>query len=384
MKICIITSTRADFGLLKNLISIIKNEKKFDLKVIATGTHFSKKYGYTYNEIIENKIKIYKKIQYNLFLDHNYSISKIFSKCVTEISKEFNVIKPDLLIILGDRYEIFASAVSAHLCRIPIAHIHGGEVTRGVIDDAFRHSITKMSHFHFVSNKIYKKRVAQLGENPKYIFTVGGLGLDSINNTPLLSRKELEKKFKFRFNKKNFLVSFHPETINKDSSKKQVNELLEALKTFKDTSFFFSMPGADLDNQNIISLTKKFVKNNKSSIFFKSLGQVNYFSFLKQVDGIIGNSSSGLLEMPFFKKGTVNIGQRQQGRLLSQSVINVAAKKKNIILAIKKILSDKFKNKLKKKNHNPYGKPGAAKKIVQILKKIKIEGALNKPFFDKK
>jgi len=241
-----------------------------------------------------------------------------------------------------------------------------------------------MSHFHFVSNKIYKKRVAQLGENPKNIFTVGGLGLDSINNTLLLSRKELEKKFKFRFNKKNFLVSFHPETINKDSSKKQVNELLEALKTFKDTSFFFSMPGADLDNQNIISLTKKFVKNNKSSIFFKSLGQVNYFSFLKQVDGIIGNSSSGLLEMPFFKKGTVNIGQRQQGRLLSQSVINVAAKKKNIILAIKKILSDKFKNKLKKKNHNPYGKPGAAKKIVQILKKIKIEGALNKPFFDKK
>ncbi len=383
MKICIITSTRADFGLLKNLISKVKKEKKFNLKVIATGTHFSKKYGFSYSEIIENKIKIHKKIKYNLFLNHNNSIPEIFSKCVKSISKELNIIKPDLLIILGDRYEIFASAIAAHLSGIPIAHIHGGEVTSGVIDDAFRHSITKMSHFHFVANKIYKKRVEQLGENPKNIYTVGGLGLDSINNTTLISRKNLEKKFKFRFNKKNFLVSFHPETINKNSSKKHVQELLGALKTFKDTSFFFSMPGADFDNKSIILLKKKFVKNNKNAFFFKSLGQTNYFSFLKQVDGIIGNSSSGLLEMPFFKKGTVNLGQRQKGRLSSQSVVSVDIKKQKIISAINKILSKSFKKKIIKKNYNPYGKPGASKKIVKILKKIKIEGVLYKSFFDK-
>ena len=180
MKICIITSTRADFGLLKNLIHEIKKNKKFLLKIIASGTHFSKKFGYTFDEIKESKIKIDKKIICKFISDDTKGISQVMSQCILDSSKIFKDLRPDLLIVLGDRYEILASTISAHLSRIPVAHIHGGEVTQGVIDDAFRHSITKMAHIHFVANEVYKKRVIQLGENPKNVYVVGGLGVDSI------------------------------------------------------------------------------------------------------------------------------------------------------------------------------------------------------------
>ena len=381
MKICIITSTRADFGLLKNLIINIRKNKKFILKVIASGTHFSKKYGYTYSEIRESKIKIDKKIICKFNSDNPTGISKILSKCVIESSKIFKAFRPDILIVLGDRYEILASTIAAHLSRIPVAHIHGGEVTRGVVDDAFRHSITKMSHIHFVANKIYRNRVIQLGESPKNVYVVGGLGVDSISKTNLLTKKELEKKFNFKFNSNNFLVSFHPETLNKNLAKKQINEILSALSQLKNTNLIFTMPGADLESKIITNLVKRFIRKNKNSYFFKSLGQVNYFSFLKQVDGLIGNSSSGILEMPYFKKGTINIGTRQYGRIISKSVINTEFKKNKIISSVKKLLSKKFQRDIKK-NINPYGSPGASKKIIKILKKIKIKNIFNKFFFD--
>ena len=381
MKVCIITSTRADFGLLKNLIFEIKKNKNFLLKVIASGAHFSKKYGYTYDEIKESKIEIDKKIICKFKFDNPEGISQVMSKCILESSKIFESFRPDLLIVLGDRYEILASTISAHLCRIPVAHIHGGEVTQEVIDDAFRHSITKMSHVHFVANGIYKKRVIQLGENPKNIYVVGGLGVDSIKKTNLVTKNELEKKFNFKFSKANFLVNFHPETLNKNMAKQQIRELLSALTQLKNTSLIFTMPGADLENAIIAQAIKKFTLKNKNAYFFKSLGQINYFSFLKQIDGIIGNSSSGLLEMPYFKKGTINIGNRQTGRLISKSVINVKINKSKIILAIKKLLSNNFQKNIKN-NTNPYGEPGASDKIVNILKKIKTEKIINKKFFD--
>ena len=303
------------------------------------------------------------------------------SKCIVETSKILKTLRPDLVIVLGDRYEILSSTISAHLCRIPVAHIHGGEVTHGVIDDAFRHSITKMSHIHFVANAIYKKRVIQLGESPKNIYVVGGLGVDSISKTNFLTKHELEKKFNIKFNKINFIVNFHPETLNKNLAKKQIRELLSALKKLKNTSLIFTMPGADLESQIIIKLIKKFTKKNKNAYFFKSFGQVNYFSLLKQIDGMIGNSSSGLLEMPYFKKGTINIGERQSGRLIAKSVINTKIEKNKIFLSIKKLLSKSFQKTIKNSNH-PYGKPGASEKITKILKKINPKKINKKVFFD--
>lgn len=381
MKICVITCTRADFGLLKNLILEIKKNKKFSLSILASGSHFSKRFGNTYKEIIKNKINIDEKIIFKSLPDNIMSISKVFSKSIINTTHIFKKINPDLVLVVGDRYEILASVISAHLSRIPVAHIHGGEVTHGAIDDAFRHSITKMSHIHFAANKFYKKRIIQMGENPQKIFVVGGLGIDNIKQVNFLSKDEIEKKFGFKFNEKNYLVNFHPETLNKKSSKSQIREILNALKNIKDCNIFFTMPGADLENTIIEKEIKIFMKNKKNTFFFKSLGQTNYYSFLKQVDLMIGNSSSGILEMPYFKKATINLGERQSGRMMTNSVINCKIKKKNILDAIKKTTSLGFKKKIKK-DKMFYGKSGASKKIITILKKVNTKNLFFKKFFD--
>ena len=287
-----------------------------------------------------------------------------------------------MLIVLGDRYEILASVISAHISRIPIAHIHGGEVTHGALDDAYRHSITKMSHIHFVANEIYKKRVIQLGENPKYIYNVGGLGVDSIHNTTLIKKHILEKKLNIKLQKYNFLVNFHPETSNKKKTKNQIKILLSALKSFKKTTFFFTAPGADLENNEIMNEVEKYIKYNENAYFFKSLGHINYFSFLNFVDGMIGNSSSGILEMPYFKKGTVNIGNRQTGRLCAKSVVNTKIDKLKIQEAIKKIISNNFLKNIRTFKNNMHGKPGATDKIIKILKRIDYKNLYKSNFFD--
>lgn len=380
IKIATISSTRADFGLLKNLIKKL-NRNNFKTRLIATGTHFSKQYGYTYRDILKNKIKIDEKINKKINTSNPLGISKIMSDHIFESSKIFEKLKPDLIILLGDRYEILASAIAAHICCIPIAHIHGGELTNGIIDDAFRHSITKLSQIHFVANKIYKKRVIQLGENPKKVFNVGGMGVDSIKATSTFSKAELEKILNIKFSEKNLLINFHPETLNKNSAKIQTQELLSSLKNLKNTSLFFTMPGAENENLDIIKQIKKFVKKNDGSYFFKSLGHKKYFSFLKIVDGMIGNSSSGLLEMPSFRKATINLGDRQSGRIKSKSVLDTKIKKKNITRSIKKIYSKKFINKIKNCK-NPYGDGGASNKIVKLLKKMKINNLINKKFYD--
>ena len=259
-----------------------------------------------------------------------------------KVQKIFEKLRPDLIILLGDRYEILASAIAAHICCIPIAHIHGGELTNGIIDDAFRHSITKLSQIHFVANKIYKKRVIQLGENPK-VFNVGGMGVDSIKATSTFSKSELEKILNIKFSEKNLLINFHPETLNKNSAKIQTEELLSSLKNLKNTSLFFTMPGAENENLDIIKQIQKFVKKNDDSYFFKSLGHKKYFSFLKIVDGMIGNSSSGLLEMPSFRKATINLGDRQSGRIKSKSVLDTKIKKKYYPFNKKNILEEIYK-----------------------------------------
>lgn len=381
MKISFITSTRADFGLLKNLILETKKNKKFKVSVIASGSHFSKNFGKTFKEIEKNKIKINQKIVFKSIPDNESGISKIFGKCV---EKTTNILKknyPDLLIVLGDRYEILASVISANILKIPVAHIHGGELTFGAIDDAFRHSITKMSHVHFTANSIYKKRVIQLGENPKNVHVVGGLGVDSLKKTKLLSKTELEKKYNFKFKNKNFMVCFHPETSSKISPKKQILEVLSALKKLKDTLIIFTMPGADLGNYIIKKEIKKFVRTNKDCFFYSSLGQINYFSLLGQVDAIIGNSSSGILEMPYLQKATINLGTRQLGRLSSKSVINVGIKKTDIVKSLKKISSPSFK-KIIKKSKKFYGKEGAPLRILKVLKNLNTQNLFQKKFFN--
>ena len=380
MKIFLITSSRADFGLLKNLILEINKFNKFNLKVIVTGSHFSKKHGSTYKEIIQEEIKIFKKIIIkNKTLDP-FDIIRDMSVVLNKMGNFLSKNSADLLIILGDRYEILASAIPFYFYKIPIAHIHGGELTAGSLDDGVRHCLTKISNIHFVANEQYKKRVIQLGENPKYIFNVGGLGADNIHRMQFLSKKELQKNLNIKFKKKSLIINFQPEYSEK-LTKNLLTETLNALKTQKEKTLIFTMPGSDLYKNIIFRYIKNFVKKNNNCYFFKSLGSKNFLSCLKHVDGMLGNSSSGLLEMPSFKKATINIGKRQLGRLESKSIINVNPKKKLIVKAIERIYSLKFK-KILKDSKNPYGEGKSVEKIVSILKKINLKKINNKTFFD--
>ena len=380
MKICVVTGTRAEYGLLRRLMFGLKKNRKFKLYTIVTGMHLSKNFGLTYKEILLDGFKINEKINLKLKSDTANGIINSINEGTKGFTKAYNKFKPDVILVLGDRYEIFAAAVAACFSKIPIAHLHGGETTEGSMDEALRHSITKLSHIHFVAANIYKKRVIQLGENPNRVFNVGGLGVDNIKSLKLLSKRQLEKDLNYKFNKNNILISFHPETLSKLSTKKQFQEVLSALKKFKNTNIVFTMPNADLDNRIIYRMIKNFVKNNKNAHYFISMGQLRFLSFLKYSDGIVGNSSSGLLEMPSFKKGTVNIGDRQLGRLKAKSVIDVRSKKNDIIKGINTLYNRKFQNKIKKIK-NPYGNGGASNKIIQILLKIKLKNILKKKFF---
>jgi GDP/UDP-N,N'-diacetylbacillosamine 2-epimerase (hydrolysing) len=382
MKIFLITSSRADFGLLKNLILEMNKLKKFNLKIIATGSHFSKKHGSTYKEIIRSKIKIFKKIIIKNRASKPFDIINDMSVILKKVGNLLLKNRPDLLIILGDRYEILSSAMPFYFYKIPIVHIHGGELTIGSLDDGIRHCLTKISNIHFVANEEYKRRVIQLGEHPKYVFNVGGLGVDSIHRIKFLSKKEIQKNLNIKFKKQSLIINFQPEN-SEQLTKNLLIETLNALKTQKEKTLIFTMPGSDLHKNIIFSSIKNFVKKNNNSYFFKSLGSVNFLSCLNYVDAMVGNSSSGLLEMPTFKKPTINIGNRQLGRLQSKTVVNVDPEKKLIIKAIDKIYSLKFK-KILKSSKNPYGEGKSAEKIVSILKKINLKKINNKIFFDLK
>ena len=380
-KICIITGSRAEYGLLKNLILRLKKNKKFKIKLIVTGSHLSEKYGFTLREIKKDSLNIENKINLNFKKDNTIGISNSISLGLNKFVKIFEKLKPDLILVLGDRFEIYTSALAALLCRLPICHIHGGELTEAMLDDAFRHSITKMSHIHFAANQIYKKRIIQLGENPKNVFNVGGLGVDSIKKQKILKKSELEKFLNLNFLKKSILVTFHSETLNRKSTKKNFNELLRALKKIQNTTIIFTMPNHDIDSSIIHSSILKFVKNKKNSFFFKSLGQKVYYSCCKYMTCMVGNSSSGLLEMPTFKKFTINIGDRQKGRIKAKSVINCKFNSQEIYKKINFVL--KSKNQLKIKNvKNPYGEGGATDKIISILEKVNLKDILNKRFYD--
>jgi GDP/UDP-N,N'-diacetylbacillosamine 2-epimerase (hydrolysing) len=382
-KICFITGTRAEYGLLRQLILSSSKDKSLISQIIVTGSHLSRDHGLTYKEIEADGLVITNKVNLKIKGDSSQEIINSMSEGLKGFSKALSILKPDLVIILGDRYEIFAAASTAMILNIPIAHIHGGETTEGAYDEAMRHSITKMSHLHFVAAPEYQRRVHQLGENSKNIFLVGGLGVDAMHSLSLLNKGDLEKSLNFKFGKRNLLITLHPETLEKkQTSTDQIIELLSALEEVKDTKFIFTLPNADTNNRKITKMIEKFHAEHPSvSEIFPSLGQLRFLSTLKFIDGIVGNSSSGLTEAPSFKIGTINLGDRQTGRLKAKSVIDSNFEKKKILQSIKILYTKSFQRNLSSVL-NPYGKPGASKKILKTIKEISLENILKKKFHD--
>lgn len=379
-KICVVTSTRADYGLFYHLLKAVQNEPSLELQIIATGMHLSKNFGLTYQEI-EKDFKIDEKIDILTDDDSDIQICKSMGLVLEKFAAAFSRLKPDILVLLGDRYEIFSVGACACVMRIPIAHIHGGETTQGAFDEAFRHSLTKMSHLHFVATEEYKNRVIQLGESPEMVFNVGGMGIENIKKLNLLSKAEFEKSINFKLNKKNILVTFHPVTLENGTAKKQFEQILGALSELKDTNIIFTKANSDTNGLIINETIDEYVKTHKNCVCFASLGQLRYLSALKFVDIVLGNSSSGLAEAPSFKVATINVGDRQKGRIKASSVIDCEPKKDEILGAIKRAYLSEFRQILKDAL-NPYDGGESSKKIVEILKNANLEGILKKKFYD--
>lgn len=382
-KICVVTGTRAEYGLLYWLLKEIEADKDLELQLIATGMHLSPEFGLTY-QTIEKEFKINKKIEMLLSSDTSVGISKSMGLAQISFAESYDELKPDIVIVLGDRYEIFSATSAAMIARIPIAHIHGGEKTEGLIDEPIRHSITKMSHLHFTATEEYKNRVIQLGEDPSRVFNVGGMGIENIKRLELLNKKEFEKSIEFKLNSKNILVTFHPVTLENSTAQEQFKELLDAIDELEDTNIIFTKANSDTDGRVINQMIDEYVtKNSNKSIVFTSLGQLRYLSALQYVDAVVGNSSSGLAETPSFKIGTINIGDRQKGRIKASSVIDCEPNKDSILKSFEKLYSKEFQETLKT-TINPYGDGCASKKIVEILKSVDLKNILKKSFYDLK
>lgn len=380
-KICVVSGSRSEYGLLYWLLKEINLSSKFKLQFIVTGSHLSKDFGETYKQIKLDGFKIDKKIEILKFGNTNLGISKSIGLGITQFAKSFKKLNPDILVILGDRYEILACAIAALINNIPIAHIHGGEITEGAFDDSIRHSITKMSHLHFTSLEIYRRRVIQLGENPNLVFNVGAIGMDIINKKILLDKKSIEKKINFKFKDKNILVTYHPATLEKIDTNKKFMNILKVLKKYQDVGIIFTKSNSDPDGLMINKLIDKFVQENNNSICFYSLGQTLYHSTLNQVDAVVGNSSSGIIEAPSYNIGTVNIGERQKGREMPESIINSDYSMVNLKKSIDYVLSDRYKNKLAY-YHNPYQRKNVSKNILKIISRNINKSLTQKKFYD--
>ncbi|WAA09797.1 UDP-N-acetylglucosamine 2-epimerase [Fervidibacillus albus] len=379
-KICIVTGTRAEYGLLYWLMKRIKSDKELELQIIATGMHLSPEFGLTYKQIEKDGFEINEKIEMLLSADTPTAITKSIGLGVISFADAFDNLQPDVVVLLGDRFEIFAAAQSAMIMRIPIAHIHGGEITEGAIDDSIRHSITKMSQIHFTATEVYRKRVIQMGEHPKTVYNVGTLGIEGIKNTPLLSLKELSDYVGLKL-KKYFLITLHPTTLQSSTAEEQIKILLNVLDKWKDYQLIFTKTNADTDGRNINRYIDNYVENNfNRARVFDSLGQVRYLSAIKHCEMVIGNSSSGLLEVPYFRKPTINIGIRQQGRLKADSVIDCDFNKKSIMKGMKKAFSPTFTKKIYQMPM-VYGEGNTSEEIVNILKNMSLKSTM-KQFYD--
>lgn len=380
-RVAIVTGTRAEYGLLKPLIFAIKESTDFELRLLVTGMHLMPEFGNTYEEIESDGLVIDAKITDGLDGDTAAAITKAMGKSLIGFAKVFEEENPDLLIVLGDRTEILCAATAAVVAAIPIAHIHGGETTEGAYDEFLRHAITKMSHFHFASTERYKKRIIQMGEHPSRVFNVGAIGIDSIKNLKLMPKVELEGSLGAKFNKTVVLITFHPATMEDSTAEHQFYQLLKALDEIEDCTLIFTKANSDKGGEVINKMIDEFVHLNKSkALGFASLGQLRYLSTLQFVNFVIGNSSSGILEVPYFEKPTINIGDRQKGRLMPDSVINCFPVYSDIINAIRKAQSQEFLNRVLNQK-KIYGSGDTTAKIIRVLRKLDLS-KIQKPFYD--
>lgn len=380
-KICFVTGTRAEFGLLQRLIIAVASAPGLAAQIIATGTHLSPEHGNTYREIEAAGLEIDCKLEMLLDASTPSGITKSMGVQLIGLADAYARLRPDIIVLLGDRYEALGAATAALIAGIPVAHIHGGEVTEGAFDESIRHAITKLSHLHFVAAEEYSRRVLQMGESPEHVFLVGGLGVDAIRGIELLDRPSLEVALDFHLGDRSLLVTFHPETLEKGGSCEQVVELLAALHKLQDTQLIFTMPNADPGSREVRQLITDFIDSHPNAKGFSSLGQLKYLSCLKHVDGVVGNSSSGLAEAPTFGTGTVNIGMRQKGRLRAASVIDCPPARNDILRSIERLYDPDFQEVLASVS-NPYGDGGASDRILEVLSSCPIGDICRKPFRD--
>ncbi len=379
-KICVVTGSRAEYGILRGLMKAIKDDPELQLQIIATNQHLSKLQGETIKEIERDGFPI----DYKVYMaddeapDNANNIAKAISRGVSAFADAFDALQPNLLLILGDRYEMLAVASTALIYKIPIAHLHGGEITEGAYDDAIRHAITKMSHLHFTSTDVYRKRVIQLGEQPERVFNVGALGVENVMKNDFMSKDEMEKSLNFQITDKCFLCTYHPVTLSNMSSETQVLNLLEALDDYKDHHIIFTYSNSDTNSKIIIKRIQEYVnRNQERCLYIPSMGQRRYFSALKYMTAVLGNSSSGIIEVPSFGIPTLDIGDRQKGRIASNSVIHCGYSTKEIKEGLKKVVA--YKNTT---IDNPYYKEGTCHFILSIIKSYPLDNLIQKHFYD--
>ena len=380
-KICVITGSRAEYGLLSGLMHAIKDDSELELQIIATNMHLSPEFGLTYRNIEQDGFTINKKVVMLLSSDTANATAKSVGLGFIGFADAYEDLQPDMVVVLGDRYEIIAAVSTALFYKIPVAHLHGGEITEGAYDDCIRHSITKMSHLHFTSTDVYRQRVIQLGEDPKRVFNVGAPGIENIKKVPLMSKEELEATLDgFTFGDKAFLVTYHPVTLENSTAEEQVKNLLVALDEFPEYKVIFTLPNSDTDGRVIINLINEYVAKHKDrAISYPSLGLRRYLSALQFVKAVVGNSSSGIIEVPSFGIPTLNIGDRQKGRLTADSVVNCSTSKEEIVAGLEKVIYAEHKE-----IKNPYEGKNTTANILQVLKTYPLEGLIQKSFYNLK
>ncbi|MCI9533534.1 MAG: UDP-N-acetylglucosamine 2-epimerase (hydrolyzing) [Lachnospiraceae bacterium] len=382
-RLCVVTATRAEYGLLKPLISRLSESLLFEVKVVVTGMHLSPEFGLTYQEIEQDNIPIHKRVEILFSGDTPSAVSKSMGMAFIGFADYFSENLFDGVILLGDRYETLAVACTAANQQIPIIHIHGGEVTEGAVDEGFRHAITKLSFLHMASTEIYRKRIVQMGEDPERVFCVGALGVENVLHTRLLPKEDLERKLDVSLPEKYALVTFHPVTLEKQSAKAQIHELMAAMGELSQWSFIVTKANADQGGRLINQAIEEYAENHENVRVYSSLGLRNYLSAMKYCSLVLGNSSSGILEAPSFHVPTVNIGDRQRGRIRAESVVDCLPCREDIVRAVKKVISPDFQ-KIVEKVQNPYGDGNTSEKIVRILEKElgRKELDLKKKFYD--
>ena len=378
-KICVVTGSRADYGLLYWTLREIDNSPDLDLQLIVTGMHLSSEFGKTIEQIEEDGFDISYRVDMLLSSDSAEGVAKSTGLGIIGFTDAFRFLAPDLVLLLGDRFEIFAAASAAMLAVIPIAHLHGGEVTTGAFDDAIRHSISKMSHLHFTSTEVYRQRVIQLGENPTRVFNVGAPGIENIRWLDLLTKNETEQQLGAEFGPRSLLITFHPVTLHPGTARQDFEELLCALSDLRDVNLIFTKANADTEGRGINQIIEAFVRSHRTAVVHSSLGQIKYLSAMKYVTGVVGNSSSGIIEAPSLKTGTVNIGDRQEGRVRATSVIDCGPAAQDISAALETLFSQEFQEALPMVV-NPHGEGDVASKIVQTLTEVPLDNLVNKVF----